>query len=79
MLFMMKSSLHLSALPCSVCGIRTPGLRRHALVSPANTTMQLIMWQRDVVWVVHHIMEGFEAVGALDDALMMHQPHLHQP
>ena len=51
-----------SALPCSVRGPYP------ALFSPATDTMQLFMWQRDIVGVAHYNMNYFEVLGALDDA-----------
>ena len=52
-------------LPCSV-------LLKH--------TMQLFVWQCDVVGVAHYISDCFDVLGALYDASsMMHPPHLHQP
>ena len=52
--------------------------RYPALFSTATNTMQLFMWQRNIV-VVAHFQDCFEVLGALDDAPVMHQPHLHQP
>ena len=43
-------------------------VRYAALFSRAETTMQLFMWQRNIVGVAHNIMECFEVLGALDDA-----------
>ena len=42
--------------------------RYPALFSPAKNTMQLFMWQRDIVGVAHYIKDCFEVLGALDDA-----------
>ena len=42
--------------------------RYPALFSPAENTMQLFMWQRDIVGVAHYIMDCFEVLGTLDDA-----------
>ena len=53
--------------------------RYPALFSPAKNTMQVFMWQHDIVGVAHFIKDCFEVLAALDDALVMHQPHLHQP
>ena len=53
--------------------------RYPALFSPAKNTMQLFMWQHDIVGVAHFIKDCFEVLGALVMLLMMHQPHLHQP
>ena len=39
-----------------------------AFLSPAKNTMQLFMWQRDVVGVARYIKDCFEVLGALDDA-----------
>ena len=39
-----------------------------ALLSPAKNTMQLFMWQHDIVAVAHYIKDCFEVLGALDDA-----------
>ena len=41
--------------------------RYSALFSPANNTMHLFMWQRNIVRVAHYIMDCFEVLGALDD------------
>ena len=42
--------------------------RYPALFSPATNTMQLFMWQHDIVGVAHFIQDCFEVLGALDDA-----------
>ena len=42
--------------------------RYPALSSPAKNTMQLFMWQRDIVGVAHHITECSDVLVALDDA-----------
>ena len=42
--------------------------RYPALFSPAQGTMQLFMWQQDIVGVAHCIMDCFDAFGALTDA-----------
>ena len=42
--------------------------RYPALFSPAQGTMQLFMWQQDIVGVAHYIMDCFDALGALSDA-----------
>ena len=42
--------------------------RYPALFSPAQGTMQLFMWQQDIVGVAHYIIDGFDALGALSDA-----------
>ena len=42
--------------------------RYPALFSPAKNTMQLFMWQRDIVRVTHYIMDSFQVLGAPDDA-----------
>ena len=42
--------------------------RYPALFSPANNTMQLFMWQRNIVGVAHFVQDCFEVLGALDDA-----------
>ena len=42
--------------------------RYPALLSPAKNTMQLFMWQRDIVGVAHYIMDFVEVLGVLDDA-----------
>ena len=39
-----------------------------ALFSPAKNTMQLFMWQRNIVGVAHFVQDCFEGLGALDDA-----------
>jgi hypothetical protein len=39
-----------------------------ALFGPAKNTMQLFMWQRDIVGVAHYIKGYLEVLGALDDA-----------
>ena len=39
-----------------------------ALFSPAKNTMQLFMWQRNIVGVAHFVQDCFEVLGALDDA-----------
>ena len=39
-----------------------------ALFSPATNTMQLLMWQHDILGVAHYIKDYFEMLGALDDA-----------
>ena len=39
--------------------------RYPALFSPAKNTMQLFMWQRDIVGVAHYIKDCFEVLGAL--------------
>ena len=56
--------------------------RYPALFSPAESTMQLYMWQHDIVGVAHCVMDGFDILMSLMLCLMllmMHQPHLHQP
>ena len=63
MLFMMRDIWSLNALPCSLCGIIT--LLCSALL---RSTMQLFMWQHDIVGVAHYIMDCFDALGALSDA-----------
>ena len=40
-----------------------------ALFKPAKNTLQLFMWQRDIVRVAHFIMDSPDLLGALDDAL----------
>ena len=60
--FILSGTLCWSALLCRVCGIGT------ALFSPVENTMQLFMWQRDIVGVAHYVMDCFEVLGALDDA-----------
>ena len=42
--------------------------RYPALVSPATNTMQLLMWQHDIVGVAHYIKDCIEVLGALGDA-----------
>ena len=45
-----------------------PGCRiitRRGLFSPAEYTMQLFMWQHDIVGVAHHIMDCLNALGSL--------------
>ena len=42
--------------------------RHPALFSPANNTMQLFMWQRNIVGVAHFVKDCFEMLGAFDDA-----------
>ena len=42
--------------------------RYPALFTPANNTMQLFMWQRNIVGVAHFVKDYFEVLGALDDA-----------
>ena len=42
--------------------------RYPALFSPAKNTMQLFMWQRNIVGVAHFVQDCFEVLGALDDA-----------
>ena len=42
--------------------------RYPALFSPAKHTMQLFMWQRNIVGVAHFVQDCFEVLGALDDA-----------
>ena len=50
-------------VPChAVCGIGT-------LLCPADVTMQLIMWQRDIVGVGPFIVDLCHVLGALLDAL----------
>ena len=49
-----------------------------ALFSPAYNTMQLFMWQRDIMGVAHHIMECSVVLGAFCDA-PDDAPHVHQP
>ena len=39
-----------------------------ALFSPAKNTMQLFVWQRNIVGVAHYITDSIEVLGALDDA-----------
>ena len=39
-----------------------------ALFGPARNTMQLFMWQQNIVRMTHYIMDGFEVLGALDGA-----------
>ena len=36
--------------------------------SPAENTMQLGMWQHDILGVAHYIKDCFEMLDALDDA-----------
>ena len=66
---------------CQRCNLHAPHDERHlvlecpamqcvrdwypALFNPAKTTMQLFMWQRDIVGVAHYIMDCFEVLGAL--------------
>ena len=57
MLFMMSGILCSSALPCSVCGIGTL-----PCFSPANNTMQLFMWQRNIVGVAHFVQDCFDVI-----------------
>ena len=67
--FILSGTLCWSALPCSVCGIGT----LPCSVQMKNT-MQLFMWQRDIVGVAHYIMDCFE--GCLVPSMMllvMHQ------
>ena len=42
--------------------------RYPALFSPAKNTMQLFMWQRNIVGMAHFVQDCFEVLGALDDA-----------
>ena len=42
--------------------------RYPALFSPAENTMQLFVWQRNIVGVAHFVQDCFEVLGALDDA-----------
>ena len=42
--------------------------RYPALFSPAQGTVQLFMWQQDIVGVAHYIMDCFDALSALSDA-----------
>ena len=51
----------INAPPCSLCEIV-------ALLCPAQTTMQLLMWQHDMVGVAYYIMDCFDALGYLSDA-----------
>ena len=60
----MRGTLRLSALPCSVCGI--------GMSKTAKNTMQLVMWQRDMVGVAHDITDCYEV--PLMMLLMMPQP-----
>ena len=56
------------AMPChaACAGITTP-ICYPALFNPARSTMQLFMWQHDIVGVTHYIMECVDALGALSD------------
>ena len=38
------------------------------LFSPANNTMQLFMWQHNILRVAHFVKDYSEVLGALDDA-----------
>ena len=38
------------------------------LVSPEKSTMQLFMWQHDIVGVAHYIRDCFDVLGSLCDA-----------
>ena len=42
--------------------------RYYALFSRIKDSMQLFMWQRDIVGVAHYIKDCFETLGALGDA-----------
>ena len=59
--------LCLSVLPCQCMRDWYP-----ALLSPAETTMQLFMWQRDTVGVAHYIMD-------VSRCLMLPQSHFICP
>ena len=37
------------------------------LFSPAQGSMQLFMWQDDIVGVAHFVMDGFDLLGAAPD------------
>ena len=50
-----------------------------ALFSPGLSTMQLFMWQPDIVGVAHYILDCFDLLVPCLMLLMMRQPHLHQP
>ena len=41
--------------------------RYPALSSPAKNTMQLFMWQHDILGVAHYSKDCYEMLGALDD------------
>ena len=43
----------------ALCGIVT------ALFSPAQSTMQLLMWQQDIVGVAHNMLDCMNIFGAL--------------
>ncbi len=45
------------------CHIQVPCLGR-----PPQNSMQLSMWQQNIVGVAHYIVDRFELLGALDDA-----------
>ena len=58
------------------------------LFSPDKNTMQLFMWQRDIVgapgwlttsWIVLRCSSLHAPTGALGGGPVMHQPHIHQP
>ncbi len=55
MLFMMRGTLYLSALP----GVRD---QYPALFSPAKNTMLLFKWQRGIVGVAHCIIDCCEVL-----------------
>ena len=42
--------------------------RYPALFNPAINTMQLFIWQHDILGVAHYIMDCFEVFGVLDNA-----------
>ena len=53
---------------CFGCSLAQPVPEVPALFSPAKNTMQLFMWQHDIVGVAHFIMGCFDVLGALSDA-----------
>ena len=60
MLFIMSGTWCCSALLCRAGSV--------SCLVQSCYTMQLFMWQREIVGVAHYIMECFDVLGALDDA-----------
>ena len=78
MLFMVRDSLNLDALPCNQAHVldRNPALFSLHTVN----TMPLFMWQHDIVgWhtsIMNHLLMFLVPCLML---LMMRLPHIHQP
>ena len=69
---MVSASLHqVTSGDLTLCPAQGPNgqLSCAARSAPScKDSQRTFTWQRDTVWVAHHIMEYFEVFGALDDA-----------